>query len=145
MSQTMSATLQWQGGASFTATAGSGHSVTLDGPADHGGKNLGCRPMEMILIGLGGCAAYDVVYILQKSRQNVSTCHVNVSAMRSDEVPAVFTEIHLSFEVKGKNLPDDRVARAVKLSAEKYCSASRMLEQGGVNISHDFKVEQEPA
>lgn len=119
----MKATIDWTGNASFKATSGSGHSVQLDGPPDHGGQNLGPRPMEMLLMGLGGCSAFDVMSILKKSRQDVTTCHAELEAERADAVPAVFTRIHLHFVVTGKNLKENLVKRAVSLSAEKYCSA----------------------
>ena len=138
----MKATVDWTGNASFKATSGSGHSVQLDGPPDHGGENLGPRPMEMLLMGLGGCSAFDVMSILKKSRQDVTACHAELEAERADAVPAVFTRIHLHFVVTGNSLKDNRVKRAVGLSAEKYCSASIMLEKAGVEISHSYEVHQ---
>ncbi|ADP99072.1 OsmC family protein [Marinobacter adhaerens] len=138
----MKATVDWTGNASFKATSGSGHSVQLDGPPDHGGENLGPRPMEMLLMGLGGCSAFDVMSILKKSRQDVTACHAELEAERADAVPAVFTRIHLHFVVTGNSLKDNLVKRAVSLSAEKYCSASIMLEKAGVEISHSYEVHQ---
>ncbi|MEQ5815885.1 OsmC family protein [Marinobacter sp. NFXS11] len=138
----MKATIDWTGNASFKATSGSGHSVQLDGPPDHGGENLGPRPMEMLLMGLGGCSAFDVMSILKKSRQDVTACHAELEAERADAVPAVFTRIHLHFVVTGNSLKDNLVKRAVSLSAEKYCSASIMLEKAGVEISHSYEVHQ---
>ncbi|MBW3226914.1 OsmC family protein [Marinobacter adhaerens] len=138
----MKATVDWTGNASFKATSGSGHSVQLDGPPDHGGENLGPRPMEMLLMGLGGCSAFDVMSILKKSRQDVTACHAELEAERVDAVPAVFTRIHLHFVVTGNSLKDNLVKRAVSLSAEKYCSASIMLEKAGVEISHSYEVHQ---
>ena len=138
----MKATVDWTGNASFKATSGSGHSVQLDGPPDHGGENLGPRPMEMLLMGLGGCSAFDVMNILKKSRQDVTACHAELEAERADAVPAVFTRIHLHFVVTGHNLKENLVKRAVSLSAEKYCSASIMLEQAGVEISHTYEVHE---
>ena len=138
----MKATVDWTGNASFNATSGSGHSVQLDGPPDHGGENLGPRPMEMLLMGLGGCSAFDVMSILKKSRQDVTACHAELEAERADAVPAVFTRIHLHFVVTGNSLKDNLVKRAVSLSAEKYCSASIMLEKAGVEISHSYEVHQ---
>lgn len=138
----MKATVDWTGNASFKATSGSGHSVQLDGPPDHGGENLGPRPMEMLLMGLGGCSAFDVMSILKKSRQDVTACHTELEAERADAVPAVFTRIHLHFVVTGNSLKDNLVKRAVSLSAEKYCSASIMLEKAGVEISHSYEVHQ---
>lgn len=136
----MEATISWTEAVKFTATTGSGHSVIMDGPADHGGENLGPRPMEMVLLGLGGCASFDVVHILKKSRQKVTACEAQLTAERAAEVPAVFTKIHLHFQVSGDNLKVNQVERAVKLSAEKYCSASKMLEKGGVLITHTFEI-----
>lgn len=138
----MKATVDWTGNASFKATSGSGHGVQLDGPPDHGGENLGPRPMEMLLMGLGGCSAFDVLSILKKSRQDVTACHAELEAERADAVPAVFTRIHLHFVVTGNGLKENLVKRAVSLSAEKYCSASIMLEQAGVEISHTYEVHE---
>ena len=138
----MKAPVDWTGNASFKATSGSGHSVQLDGPPDHGGENLGPRPMEMLLMGLGGCSAFDVMSILKKSRQDVTACHAELEAERADAVPAVFTRIHLHFVVTGNSLKDNLVKRAVSLSAEKYCSASIMLEKAGVEISHSYEVHE---
>lgn len=136
----MQATIRWNGGASFTGTSGSGHDVIMDGPPDHGGQNAGARPMEMVLMGLGGCSAFDVMSILHKARQDVTDCVAEMTAERADAVPAVFTHIHLHFVVTGRNLKEGQVQRAVSLSAEKYCSASIMLEKGGVKITHDYEI-----
>ena len=136
----MKATIDWTGDASFRATSGSGHSVQMDGPPDHGGKDLGPRPMEMMLMGLGGCSSFDVMSILQKSRQDVTACHAELEAERAEAVPAVFTRIHLHFVVTGNNLKENLVKRAVSLSAEKYCSASIMLEKAGVTITHSHEI-----
>lgn len=136
----MKATIDWAGEASFKATSGSGHTVQMDGPPDHGGRDLGPRPMEMLLMGLGGCSAFDVMSILQKSRQDVTDCRAELEAERADEIPAVFTRIHLHFVVTGHKLKDSLVKRAVSLSAEKYCSASIMLEKAGVTISHSYEI-----
>ena len=136
----MKATIDWTGDASFRATSGSGHSVQMDGPPDHGGKDLGPRPMELMLMGLGGCSSFDVMSILQKSRQDVTACHAELEAERADAVPAVFTRIHLHFVVTGNNLKENLVKRAVSLSAEKYCSASIMLEKAGVAITHSHEI-----
>lgn len=137
----MKATIDWTGNASFKATSGSGHSVQMDGPPDHGGENLGPRPMEMLLMGLGGCSSFDVMSILQKSRQEVTDCRAELKAERADAVPSVFTRIHLHFVVTGHGLKENLVKRAVSLSAEKYCSASIMLEQAGVEISHSYEIQ----
>ncbi|MCY0964450.1 OsmC family protein [Parathalassolituus penaei] len=136
----MKATIKWVDGAMFLGESGSGHSVVMDGPADHGGRNMGVRPMEMLLLGLGGCTSFDVMSILTKQRQPVTNCVAELEAERADAVPAVFTSIHVHFKVTGKGLKESSVERAVKLSAEKYCSASIMLEQGGVKITHSFEV-----
>lgn len=136
----MQARIKWVDGAMFVGESGSGHSVVMDGPPDHGGRNLGIRPMEMLLIGLGGCASFDVVDILKKARQPVADCVAELEAERADTVPAVFTRIRLHFVVSGRGLKVKQVARAVQLSAEKYCSASKMLEAGGVDIQHSHEV-----
>lgn len=138
----MQASVKWIDGASFVGESGSGHSVVMDGPEDHGGRNVGIRPMEMILIGLGGCSNFDVMSILQKARQKVKDCRVDVQAERADAVPAVFTKINLHFVVCGENLKEAHVKRAVELSAEKYCSASIMLEKAGVEITHSYVIEE---
>ena len=137
----MRATISWQGKVKFVAESGTGHQVVLDGPADHGGENQGPRPMEMLLMGMGGCASFDVMTILKKSRQEVTDCRCELTAERADTVPAVFTKIHLHFVVTGREIKENLVKRAVSLSAEKYCSASIMLAKGGVEISHSFEVK----
>ncbi|AGV59096.1 osmC-like family protein [Pseudomonas aeruginosa PAO581] len=124
----------------FLGESGSGHVVVMDGPPDHGGRNLGVRPMEMVLIGLGGCTNFDVVSILKKARQPVESCEAFLEAERADEEPKVFTKIHVHFVVKGRGLKEAQVKRAVELSAEKYCSASIMLGRGGVEITHDYEI-----
>lgn len=136
----MQATIRWVGDAMFVAEAASGHSVVLDGPPDHGGRNAGVRPMEMILLGLGGCTSFDVVDILRKGRQRVRSCVAEIEAERAQAPPAVFTRIHVHFKVAGDALRESAVARAVELSAQKYCSASIMLERAGVEITHDFEI-----
>lgn len=136
----MQATIKWVDGVRFLAESGSGHSVTVEGPESHGGRDTGMRPMELILAGLGGCTSFDVINILKKSRQNVIDCIATLEAERADEVPAVFTKIHVHFVVTGHNLKHSAVERAVELSAEKFCSASIMLERAGVDISHDFEI-----
>ncbi len=137
----MNVKISWGGDAKFVGESGSGHEITMDGPPDHGGKNLGPRPMEMLLLGLGGCTSFDVMSILKKSRQDVTDCVAEITAERADEVPSVFTKIHVHFTVKGNNLKESLVKRAVALSAEKYCSASIMLEKAGVEITHDYIIE----
>jgi putative redox protein len=136
----MHATIRWHGNVHFTATADSGHTVPLDGPPDAGGENRGSRPMELVLMGLGGCSSFDVVNILRKARQDVVDCVTELEAERAPDVPQVFTRIHLHFKVSGRNLDPAKVARAVSLSADKYCSASIMLERAGVTITHDYEV-----
>lgn len=136
----MKARIQWAGEAMFLGESGSGHVVVMDGPPDHGGRNLGVRPMEMVLIGLGGCTNFDVVSILKKARQPVESCEAFLEAERADEEPKVFTKIHVHFVVKGRGLKEAQVKRAVELSAEKYCSASLMLGRGGVEITHDYEI-----
>jgi putative redox protein len=136
----MQATVKWVDGVMFLAESGSGHTVVMDGAADHGGRNLAARPMEMILMGLGGCTSFDVVSILKKTRQEVTDCRVELQAQRADGTPSPFTKIHLHFIVTGIDLKPAQVERAVNLSATKYCSASIMLEAAGVKMSHDFEV-----
>ncbi|EPR1350168.1 OsmC family protein [Pseudomonas aeruginosa] len=136
----MKARIQWAGEAMFLGESGSGHVVVMDGPPDHGGRNLGVRPMEMVLIGLGGCTNFDVVSILKKARQPVESCEAFLEAERADEELKVFTKIHVHFVVKGRGLKEAQVKRAVELSAEKYCSASIMLGRGGVEITHDYEI-----
>ncbi len=136
----MEATVKWVDNAMFLGESGSGHSVVMDGPPDQGGRDLGIRPMEMLLLGLGGCSSFDVMAMLKKSRQAVRDCRCELKAERADAVPAVFTRIHLHFVVTGDELKESHVARAVQLSAEKYCSASIMLEAAGVEVSHSHEI-----
>jgi len=136
----MEATVKWKDGVSFEAESGSGHTVVMDGPPDLGGRNLGPRPMEMLIMGMGGCASFDVLTILQKSRQNVTGCEACISAERADAVPAVFTKIHMTFKISGEGLKESLVKRAVALSAEKYCSASIMMEKAGVEVTHSYEI-----
>ncbi len=135
----MKARIKWVQDATFLGESGSGHAVVMDGPPEHGGRNLGVRPMEMLLLGMGGCAAFDVVGILKKSRQSVTDCVAEIEAGRSDQDPKIFTEIHLHFIVTGKELSEKQVARAIELSAQKYCSASIMLGKTAT-ITHDFEI-----
>jgi putative redox protein len=136
----MKARIKWVEDATFLGEAGSGHAVVMDGPPDMGGRNLGVRPMEMLLLGMGGCTNFDVVHILKKQRQDVTDCVAELEAERAESEPKVFTKIHVHFVVKGNNLNENKVAKAVELSAEKYCSASIMLGNAGVEISHDFEI-----
>ena len=131
--------IKWLDHMSFVGESASGHSVVMDGAPEAGGRDLGIRPMEMLLPGLGGCTAFDVISILRKARQQVVDCEVDIEAERAEEIPRVFTKIHVHFIVSGKNLEATRVAEAVALSADKYCSASRMLEKAAT-ITHDFEV-----
>ncbi len=137
----MQACVKWVDGAQFLAESGSGHSLVIDGPPEGGGRNMGMRPMELILLGTAGCTAYDVVSILRKSRQPISDCRVEVKAERSEEIPKVFTHIHLHYVVSGSGLNQTVVERAIKLTSEKYCSASIMLAKV-VEISHDYEIIQ---
>ena len=139
----MKARVKWVQDATFIGESGSGHAVVMDGPPESGGRNLGVRPMEMLLLGMGGCTAFDVVYILQRARQPVLDCVVELEAKRAEEAPKVFTHIHVHFIVSGRGLSDKQVERAVKLSAEKYCSASLMLGKAA-EISHDYEVIEAP-
>lgn len=139
----MKARIKWVENATFIAESGSGHAVVMDGPPESGGRNLGPRPMEMMLLGMGGCTTFDVVHILKKSREPVSDCIAELSAERAESEPKVFTRIHVHFIVKGRGLKEAKVRKAVELSAEKYCSASIMLGQAGVDISHDFEIIEE--
>jgi putative redox protein len=136
----MNARIKWLDHMSFVGEAGSGHSVVMDGAPENGGRNLGPRPMEMVLLGLGGCTAFDVVTILLKSRVPVDDCVVELSAVRADAIPAVFTKIHLHYIVKGVGLQDKQVKRAVDLTAEKYCSVSMMLKSS-VELSYDYEID----
>ena len=139
----MKARIKWVDNATFLAESGSGHAVVMDGPPDMGGRNLGPRPMEMMLLGMGGCTAFDVVHILKKSRQEVTDCVAELEAERAETEPKVFTRIHVHFVIKGRDLNDAKVHKAVELSAEKYCSASIMLGNAGVAISHDYEIINE--
>lgn len=135
----MQVSVKWIDGVSFVGESESGHAVVLDGAPENGGRNIGMRPMEMLLIGMGGCTSFDVVTILKKARQAVTHCVAEIHASRADEVPKVFTKIHVHFVVTGNGLNPVQVERAVKLSAEKYCSASIMLSKA-CEISHDFEI-----
>ena len=138
----MKARIKWVEQVSFLGETESGHAVLMDGPPSGGGRNLGPRPMEMVLLGTGGCTAYDVIHILKKSRQQVSDCVIEITSERAQEDPKVFTKIHFHFVVTGKDLKPEQVERAIHLSAEKYCSASIMLGKMA-DITHDFEVAQE--
>lgn len=135
----MECTVRWGDGMSFIAETGSGHMVAMDGAPEAGGRNLAPRPMEMVLVGAGGCTAFDVVMILKKGRQDIRDCRVKLSAERAETDPKVFTRIHFHFTVEGKGLKPESVERAIKLSAEKYCSASIMLAKTA-EITHDWEI-----
>jgi len=135
----MKARVRWIEGAAMLAESGSGHALVLDGPPEHGGRNLGIRPMEMLLLGMGGCAELDVLHILRRARQEVTACVVEVSAERADTDPKVFTRIHAHFIVIGRDLKAPQVERAIRLSAQKYCSASIMLG-ATAEVTHDFEI-----
>jgi putative redox protein len=137
----MKTNIRWVGGAAFIGESGEGHKIVMDGPPEGGGRNLGPRPMETLLLGMGACTAYDVVSILQKSRQDIRDCSMTMSASRADDHPKVFTDIHIHFILIGKELKEKQVERAINLSAEKYCSASIMLGKTA-KISHDFEIQE---
>ena len=138
----MKASIRWVEDVMFIAESESGHVVAVDGPPSAGGRNVGARPMELVLMGLGGCASFDVMTMLKKARQDVTGCVANLEAERADSIPSVFTKIHLHFVVTGRELKESQVKRAIDLSADKYCSASIMLRRGGVEITHDYEIIQ---
>lgn len=137
----MKARIKWVEDMAYLAESGSGHALVVDGPPDLGGRNLGPRPMELLLMGLGSCSAVDVVHILRRARQAITDCTVEIDAERAEQAPKVFTAIRLHYVVTGRDLSHRQVARAVELSAEKYCSASIMLGKS-VTISHSFELRQ---
>ena len=141
----MESTIRWMGndaGMSFVAESGSGHAIVMDGAPEAGGRNLGMRPMELVLAGTGGCTAFDVVLILKKGRHAVTGCEVSLRAERAETDPKVFTRVHFHYRVKGRQLKRDAVARAIELSKDKYCSASIMLAETA-EITHDFEIIDE--
>ena len=135
----MNALVKWVDGMHMVGESGSGHAVVMDGPVEFGGKDLGIRPMEMLLLGVAGCTTVDVVGTLEKMREKLSDCQAQVSAVRSDEYPKVFTKIHIHFIIKGEQINPSKVEKAIKLSAEKYCSASIMLGKTA-SVTHDFEI-----
>ncbi len=139
----MKTRVKWLDNMSFVGESGSGHSIVMDGPPEFGGRNLGVRPMEMLLLGLGGCASFDVVSMLKKSKQDITDCEVEISAQRAESEPKVFTKIHLHFIVSGNDLSEKRIKRAIELSAEKYCSASIMLGKTAT-VTHNFELRNNP-
>ncbi|MDB2553079.1 OsmC family protein [Gammaproteobacteria bacterium] len=136
----MDLSVKWVEDVMFVAESDSGHAIVLDGAAEGGGRNRGMRPLELMALSVGSCSSYDVVSILRKARQDISGCEASIKAQRVDAVPAVFESIHLHFTVTGKALSDKQVERAVSLSADKYCSASIMLRDAGVKITHSYEV-----
>ncbi|SFV77717.1 OsmC/Ohr family protein [hydrothermal vent metagenome] len=135
----MKTTVKWIDGMMMVGESASGHAIVMDGPEEMGGNNLGVRPMEMLLLGMGGCTTVDVISTLKKMRENVINCRVEISAERADEHPKVFTDIHMHFVVEGENLNEKKIAKAVSLSADKYCSASIMLGKTAT-VTHDFSI-----
>ncbi|MEX2163014.1 MAG: OsmC family protein [Sulfuricaulis sp.] len=135
----MKATIKWTGDVGFSGTTESGHTILMDGASEAGGRNKGSRPMEVVLIGTGGCTAFDVVHILRKSRQEITDCVAEVEAQRAETDPKVFTHIHIHFIVSGKDLDPKKIQHAIELSAAKYCSASIMLAKTA-KITHDFEM-----
>ena len=136
----MDLSVKWVEDVMFVAESDSGHAIVLDGAAEGGGRNRGMRPLELMALSVGSCSRYDVVSILKKARQDISGCEASIKAQRVDAVPAVFESIHLHFTVTGKALSDKQVERAVSLSADKYCSASIMLRDAGVKVTHSYEV-----
>lgn len=138
----MKARVKWADNMMFIGESGSGHAVVMDGAPDAGGKNLGVRPMEMLLLGLGGCTAFDIVLILKRGRDPVNGCTVDIEAERAESDPKVFTKIHLVYRLSGNGLSPAKVERAIQLSKEKYCSASAILGATAA-ITHEFSIAQE--
>lgn len=138
----MKARVQWLDGRAFVGESGSGHAVVMDGSPEAGGRNIGVRPMEMLLLGLGGCTAFDVVMILEKGREKVTACDVELEAERAGTEPKVFTHVKMIYRLRGRNLKPAAIERAIKLSAEKYCSATAMFEKTA-KIEYSWTVEEE--
>ena len=136
----MKAVVKWLDNMSFVGESESGHSIVMDGPPESGGRNLGVRPMEMVLLGMGGCTAFDVVLILQRQRQSITDCQVELSAERAADVPKVFTKIHIEYYFYGDVKQND-VEMAINLSQEKYCSAAAMLQKTA-EVTHDYHINQ---
>ena len=137
----MKARIKWLDGRAFVGESGSGHAVVMDGAPEAGGRNIGVRPMEMLLLGLGSCTAFDVVMILEKSREKITACEIELEAERATEDPKVFTHVKMIYRLRGKNLKPAAVDRAINLSAEKYCSASIMFGKTA-KIEHEWTVEE---
>lgn len=142
MSAGLQARIVWQGDAHFAGTTGSGHTAAIDGPPAGGGRNRGARPLELMVLGVGGCTAFDVVDILRKGRQQVTDCALHIEAERAATPPEVLTRIHFLFRIAGRGLSKAKVERAIRLTAEKYCSASILLERAGVAISHGYELAE---
>jgi putative redox protein len=140
LGESMNARIKWIEDVMFVAESGTGHALVLDGAPSGGGRNMGMRPMELMALSVGSCSSYDVVTILKKARQDVISCEAEVTAERVDAVPAVFESIHLHFKIAGNNLSEKQVERAIELSADKYCSASIMMKNAGVKVTHDFEL-----
>jgi putative redox protein len=137
----MKARIKWLDGRAFVGESGSGHAVVMDVAPEAGGRNVGVRPMEMLLLGLGGCTAFDVVMILEKSREKITSCEVELEAERASTDPKIFTHVKLTYKLKGKDLNPTAVERAINLSAEKYCSASIMFGKTA-RMEHAWTVEE---
>jgi putative redox protein len=137
----MKTRVKWIDGMAFMGESGTGHAVVMDGAPEYGGKNLGPRPMEMLLLGLGGCTAFDVVMILQKGRQPIADCQVEIEAERAEDHPKVFTKVHMRYLVKGRGLSAEAVNRAVELSVEKYCSATHIINKTAA-MTHEVVIEE---
>jgi putative redox protein len=135
----MKTTVRWVNDMTMVGESASGHAIVMDGPEDAGGNNLGIRPMEMLLLGMGGCTTIDVLSMLKKMREKVRDCRAEITAERADEHPKVFTKIHIHFVIEGINLDEKKVGKAIGLSADKYCSASIMLGKTAV-VTHDFEI-----
>lgn len=140
----MKAKITWINGRAFLGESGSGHAVVMDGAPEAGGRNIGVRPMEMMLLGLGGCTAFDVVMILEKAREKITGCEVALEAERAAEDPKVFTQVKLVYTLRGHSLKAAAVERAIRLSEEKYCSASKMFEKTAT-LSHEWHIVDEAA
>lgn len=136
----MNTNLTWAGGAAFIGESANGQHIVIDGPPEGGGRNLGPRPMETLLLGMGACTAYDVLSILRKSRQHVSDCKIEISSKRADDHPKVFTDIHIHFIIEGTDVKEKQVEKAISLSAERYCSASIMLGKTA-KITHTYEIK----
>ncbi len=136
----MKGRIKWVENVMFVGESGTGHGIVLDGAPESGGKNMGMRPLELMALSVGSCSSYDVVTILKKARQDITSCEAEIEAKRVDATPAVFESIHLHFKVSGNDLSEKQVERAIELSADKYCSASIMLKDAGVKVTHDYEI-----